>query len=67
MNAMKPSDAEFVDQFEHLLQQIEQIVRQYPPEMRELLRDEARVSLRLQLQERWEHYQQDLQRKARWS
>ena len=67
MNTMKPNDAEFVAQFEHLLQQIEQIVRQYPPEMRELLRDEARVSLRLQLQERWEHYQQDLQRKARWS
>lgn len=47
-------DKEFVEQFEHLLQQIEEIVREYPPELREALRDEARVALRLQLQERWE-------------
>lgn len=67
MGAMKPNDAEFVEQFEHLLQQIETIVQQYPPEMRSLLRDEARVTLRLQLQERWEQYQQEVQRKARWS
>lgn len=67
MKAMKPNDAEFVEQFEHLLREIETIVQQYPPEMRALLRDEARVTLRLQLQERWEHYQQEVQRKARWS
>lgn len=47
-------DREFIEQFELLLQQIEQIVQEYPPELREALRDEARVALRLQLQERWE-------------
>ncbi|HWE60273.1 MAG TPA: hypothetical protein VHB98_01035 [Chloroflexota bacterium] len=47
-------DKEFIEQFELLLQQIEQIIQQYPPELRSALRDEARVALRLQLQERWE-------------
>jgi len=44
----------FVEQFEQLFREIESIVREYPPELREALRDEARVALRLQLQERWE-------------
>lgn len=52
------TDREFVEQFEHLLQQIERIVREYPPELRDALRDEARVALRLQLQERWERLAQ---------
>ena len=44
----------FVEQFEQLFREIESIVQEYPPELREALRDEARVALRLQLQERWE-------------
>jgi|GEM_PF-1972872 len=44
----------FVEQFEQLFREIELIVQEYPPELREALRDEARVALRLHLQERWE-------------
>ena len=54
-------DQEFVEQFERLLRQIEEIVREYPPELRDALRDEARIALRLQLQERWEARQRVLE------
>jgi hypothetical protein len=47
-------DKEFIEQFEKLLQQVEEVILRYPPELRPALRDEARVALRLQLQERWE-------------
>ncbi len=53
-------DREFVEQFEHLMREIEVIVREYPPELRAALRDEARVALRLELQQRWEARQQAL-------
>jgi len=45
---------EFVEQFEQLLREVEQVIREYPPEMRAALRDEARIALRTALQERWE-------------
>jgi len=47
-------DAAFVQEFERLLKQVELIVQEYPPEMRDALRDEARVAIRLELQRRWE-------------
>lgn len=56
-------DEEFVRQFEYFLQQIEEIVLEYPPELQAALRDEARVALRLQLQERWEEQQRLLERR----
>ena len=56
-------DKEFIEQFELLLQQVEQIIMQYPPELHDALRDEARVALRLQLQERWEAQARALERR----
>jgi hypothetical protein len=47
-------DREFIEQFEQLLQQVEEVILRYPPELRQALRDEARVALRLQVQARWE-------------
>jgi hypothetical protein len=49
-----PANEEFVEQFELLLQEVEQVIREYPPEMRDALRDEARIALRTALQQRWE-------------
>lgn len=56
-------DREFIEQFELLLQHVEQIIQEYPPELRDALRDEARVALRLQLQERWEAQARALEQK----
>jgi hypothetical protein len=50
-------DQDFVEDFERLLREIEQIVQEYPLELRDALRDEARVALRLALQQRWEAQQ----------
>ena len=47
-------DLEFIEQFERLLHDVEEVIREYPPEIRDALRDEARIALRLQLQERYE-------------
>lgn len=47
-------DLEFIEQFERLLHDVENVIREYPPEIRDALRDEARIALRLQLQERYE-------------
>ena len=49
-----PANEEFVEQFELLLQEVEHVIREYPPEMRDALRDEARIALRKALQHRWE-------------
>jgi hypothetical protein len=49
-----PANEEFVEQFEQLLQEVEHVIREYPPEMRDALRDEARIALHTALQQRWE-------------
>jgi hypothetical protein len=47
-------DQQFVRDFERLMQEVELVIQQYPPELQPALRDEARVAFRLQLQQRWE-------------
>ena len=54
-------DQEFVEQFERLMQDVESIIQQYPPALHAALRDEARVALRLELQQRWEEGQRALE------
>ena len=58
-------DEEFVRQFEQLFGQVEQVIREYPPDMRAALRDEARLALRAALQERWEARQRLLEEGGR--
>jgi hypothetical protein len=55
-------DQQFVEDFERLMQDVELVIREYPPELRPALRDEARIAFRLELQERWEARQQALER-----
>lgn len=45
---------DFVQAYEQLAAQVEQVVSQYPPEMRDDLRAHAQEVLRLRLQELWE-------------
>ncbi len=58
-------DEEFVEQFERLLQHIEQVIQEFPPEMHAALRDEARVAVRMELQQRWEEQQRMLEGQRR--
>ena len=44
------------------LQQVELVIQEYPPELQPALRDEARITFRLELQQRWEERQQALDR-----
>jgi hypothetical protein len=55
-------DQQFVAEFEKLMQEVELVIQQYPPELQPALRDEARVAFRLELQKRWEARQQELDR-----
>ncbi len=50
-------DRKFVEDFERLMQEVEQVIQEFPPEMHPALRDEARVTFRLELQRRWEELQ----------
>ena len=50
-------DQQFVAEFERLMSEVEQVIQEYPPEMHAALRDEARVTFRLELQRRWEELQ----------
>ena len=52
---------QFVEDFERLMQEVELIIQEYPPELRPALRDEARVAFRMELQRRWEEHQQALE------
>jgi hypothetical protein len=54
---MTSLDQEFVEEFERLMQEVEQIIQEYPVNLQPALRDEARVAFRLQLQQRWEAWQ----------
>jgi len=58
-------DEDFVEQFEQLLCHIEQVIQEYPPDMRAALRDEARLAMRAALQERWETRQRLLEEGGR--
>jgi hypothetical protein len=55
-------DQQFVEDFERLMQEVELVIQEYPPELRPALRDEARVAFRLELQHRWEERQKALDR-----
>jgi hypothetical protein len=55
-------DRQFVEEFEHLMSEVEHVIQEFPPEMRPALRDEARVTFRLELQRRWEELQARLER-----
>jgi hypothetical protein len=55
-------DQQFVKDFERLMQEVELVIQEYPPELRPALRDEARIAFRLELQQRWEERQQALDR-----
>jgi hypothetical protein len=54
-------DRKFVEEFERLMCEVERVIQEFPPEMRPALRDEARVTFRLELQKRWEDLQSRLQ------
>jgi hypothetical protein len=54
-------DQQFVEDFERLMQEVELVIQEYPPELRPALRDEARITFRLELQQRWEARQQELE------
>jgi hypothetical protein len=55
-------DQQFVADFERLMQEVELVIQEYPPELRPALRDEARIAFRLELQQRWDESQQALDR-----
>jgi hypothetical protein len=54
-------DRRFVEEFECLMCEVERVIQEFPPEMRPALRDEARVTFRLELQRRWEELQTRLE------
>ena len=58
---MSSLDSQFVQEFERLMCEVEQVIQEFPPEMRPALRDEARVTFRLELQRRWEELQARLE------
>jgi hypothetical protein len=54
-------DQQFVEEFEQLMREVEQVIQEYPPELQPALRDEARVAFRLELQQRWEAHQREIE------
>ncbi len=58
---MTALDRKFVEEFECLMCEVEQVIQEFPPELRPALRDEARVAFRLELQRRWEELQARLE------
>ena len=48
---------DFVRAYERMAADVERVVAQYPPEMREELRVHAQEQLRLRLQEMWREHQ----------